>query len=48
MVRAQLDTLTVWLHIANACNLDCPYCYVRKSSARMIEAMIFKVTIPVV
>lgn len=29
------QTLTVWLHITNACNLDCPYCYVRKSSARM-------------
>lgn len=27
--------LTVWLHITNACNLDCPYCYVRKSSASM-------------
>ncbi|MCX7841227.1 MAG: SPASM domain-containing protein, partial [Anaerolineae bacterium] len=26
-----------WLHITNACNLDCPYCYVRKSSARMTE-----------
>jgi len=25
--------LTVWLHVTNACNLDCPYCYVRKSSA---------------
>lgn len=28
-------TLTVWLHVTNACNLNCPYCYVRKSSARM-------------
>lgn len=25
-------TMTVWLHVTNACNLDCPYCYVRKSS----------------
>ena len=32
------DTLTAWLHVTNACNLDCPYCYVRKSSARMSEA----------
>jgi len=32
------DTLTAWLHVSNACNLDCPYCYVRKSSARMSEA----------
>jgi len=32
------DTLTAWLHVTNACNLDCPYCYVRKSSAHMSEA----------
>jgi uncharacterized protein len=32
-------TLTAWLHVTNACNLDCPYCYVRKSSARMSEAI---------
>ncbi|GAB4275146.1 MAG: hypothetical protein Kow0080_24220 [Candidatus Promineifilaceae bacterium] len=31
----QPQILTAWLHITNACNLDCPYCYVRKSSARM-------------
>lgn len=31
----QPETLTAWLHVTNACNLDCPYCYVRKSSARM-------------
>lgn len=29
--------LTVWLHVSNACNLDCPYCYVRKSSEAMDE-----------
>jgi uncharacterized protein len=29
------ETLTAWLHVTNACNLDCPYCYVRKSSASM-------------
>ena len=28
-------TLTAWMHVTNACNLDCPYCYIRKSSARM-------------
>ncbi len=27
--------LTVWLHITNACNLKCPYCYVHKSSEAM-------------
>lgn len=31
------DKLTVWLHVTNACNLDCPYCYVRKSSHYMRE-----------
>ena len=35
--HSQPETLTVWLHVTNACNLDCPYCYVRKSSARMSE-----------
>lgn len=35
--QATPSTLTAWLHITNACNLDCPYCYVRKSSARMSE-----------
>ncbi|MBK7917531.1 MAG: SPASM domain-containing protein [Chloroflexi bacterium] len=34
----QPQTLTVWLHITNACDLDCPFCYVRKSSARMSES----------
>lgn len=33
------ETLTAWLHVTNACNLDCPYCYVRKSSARMDESV---------
>ena len=30
-------TLTAWMHVTNACNLDCPYCYVRKSSQSMHE-----------
>jgi uncharacterized protein len=29
------QSLTAWLHITNACNLDCPYCYVRKSNVTM-------------
>ena len=33
--RASPLALTAWLHVSNACNLDCPYCYVRKSSERM-------------
>ena len=32
---AQIHTLTAWLHVTNACNLDCPYCYVQKSMAHM-------------
>ncbi len=33
--RQTPETLEAWIHVTNACNLDCPYCYVRKSSARM-------------
>jgi uncharacterized protein len=29
--------LTAWLHVTNDCNLDCPYCYVDKSSEGMDE-----------
>lgn len=36
-VEPPADTLTVWLHVTNACNLDCPYCYVRKSSQSLTE-----------
>jgi uncharacterized protein len=32
------QTLTAWLHVTNACNLRCPYCYVRKSAEGMDEA----------
>ncbi|NNJ11781.1 SPASM domain-containing protein [Chloroflexales bacterium ZM16-3] len=34
-VAVTVDTLTAWVHVTNACNLECPYCYVRKSSAQM-------------
>jgi len=27
--------LTAWIHVTNACNLDCPYCYIRKSAEHM-------------
>ncbi|WP_069804411.1 radical SAM/SPASM domain-containing protein [Thermogemmatispora onikobensis] len=30
-------TLSAWLHITNACNLACQYCYVRKSSEHLTE-----------
>lgn len=33
--KGSVDQLTAWLHVTNACNLDCPYCYVRKSSETM-------------
>lgn len=35
------DTLTAWLHVTNACNLDCPYCYVDKSADPMEESVGF-------
>jgi uncharacterized protein len=31
-------TLTAWLHVTNACNLRCPYCYVTKSAEKMDES----------
>nr|BBH94274.1 hypothetical protein KTA_24730 [Thermogemmatispora argillosa] len=30
-------TLSAWLHITNACNLACQYCYVRKSAEHLSE-----------
>jgi uncharacterized protein len=32
------EVLTAWLHVTNACNLRCPYCYVNKSAEGMDEA----------
>ncbi|EFO81855.1 radical SAM domain-containing protein [Oscillochloris trichoides DG-6] len=29
------DTLSAWLHVTNACNLRCTYCYIEKSAAAM-------------
>lgn len=29
--------LTCWLHITNACNLACPYCYIHRSQENMSE-----------
>ncbi len=28
-------TFNAWLHLTNACNLACPYCYIHKSSGHM-------------
>jgi len=29
------NTLTAWLHVTNACNLNCSYCYVQKDAGEM-------------
>jgi uncharacterized protein len=31
------QTLTAWLHVTNACNLRCPYCYVNKTAEGMTQ-----------
>jgi uncharacterized protein len=31
--------LTAWLHVTNACNLRCPYCYVHKSNDGMDDSV---------
>jgi uncharacterized protein len=36
-IRGQV--LTAWLHVTNACNLRCPYCYVNKSNEAMDESV---------
>jgi uncharacterized protein len=33
------QVLTAWLHVTNACNLRCPYCYVNKSAEGMDESV---------
>ena len=34
-LRNKNVTLTTWLHVTNACNLRCPYCYLHKTSDSM-------------
>lgn len=34
----QTTTLTAWLHVTNACNLRCIYCYIDKTDEAMDEA----------
>jgi uncharacterized protein len=31
------DTLTAWLHVTNACNLRCHYCYINKTNEAMAD-----------
>lgn len=33
--RGTPQTLTAWLHVTNACNLRCPYCYLHKTPDEM-------------
>lgn len=35
--RDTSGTLGAWLHITNACNLRCPYCYLDKTSEHMVD-----------
>ncbi len=36
-IPSQPGTLTAWLHLTNACNLRCTYCYLHKSAESMTE-----------
>jgi uncharacterized protein len=36
---ASATVLTAWLHVTNACNLRCPYCYISKSNDGMTESV---------
>lgn len=36
--HSEPQTLTAWLHVTNACNLRCTYCYLNKTNAAMDEA----------
>lgn len=36
--HVQPRTLHAWLHVTNACNLDCAYCYVSRNGESMDEA----------
>ncbi|MBL8605096.1 MAG: radical SAM protein [Myxococcales bacterium] len=29
----------LWVHVTNACNLDCPYCYIEKDAAHLNESV---------
>src|SRR5579859_8200913 len=35
--QGQSQTLSAWLHVTNACNLSCHYCYVHKTSEHMAD-----------
>src|SRR5216110_440536 len=35
--QSQSPSLAAWLHVTNACNLHCDYCYVQKNSDHMTD-----------
>ncbi|MFO0646796.1 MAG: radical SAM protein [Polyangiales bacterium] len=35
--RAEEKRFNVWVHVTNACNLDCPYCYIEKDAHGLSE-----------
>ncbi len=37
ILRSRAKTLTAWLHVTNACNLRCTYCYIHKTNRAMDE-----------
>ncbi|TAH48781.1 MAG: radical SAM protein [Chloroflexota bacterium] len=37
ILRSRAKTLTAWLHVTNACNLRCTYCYINKTNQAMNE-----------
>lgn len=42
--QEETDTLTAWLHVTNACNLRCQYCYLEKTSEHMVQDTAFRAT----
>ncbi len=42
--QEETDTLTAWLHVTNACNLRCQYCYLDKTSENMTQDTAFHAT----
>lgn len=35
LMKSQVRTFGTWLHVTNACNLSCPYCYICKDNNSM-------------
>lgn len=41
--QAQPRVFNAWLHLTNACNLACPYCYIHKSKRHMSQHVVERV-----